>query len=64
MDYGFLYIKDHGISLESEYPYKGKDQKCLKQTNQFKIKGFIQVHSSENDELLEALNIEPISVGV
>ena len=40
MDYGFLYMRDHGISYESEYPYRAKDQKWLKQLNRFKIKGF------------------------
>jgi len=45
MNDAFLYVKDHGISYESEYPYKAKDGKaCLKQMNRFKIGGFRVVH--------------------
>ena len=28
MDGAFYYVKDHGITLESKYPYKGIDEDC------------------------------------
>ncbi len=28
MDNAFNYVKDHGIGLDSDYPYTGKDGKC------------------------------------
>ena len=29
MDSAFWYVIDNGITDESQYPYKGKDQKCI-----------------------------------
>jgi hypothetical protein len=64
MDYAFEYEKDHGISFESEYPYKGRDMKWQKQLNRFKLTGYVDVPEQDNDQLLVALNIEPVSVAV
>jgi hypothetical protein len=64
MDYGFEYMKDHGISFETDYPYVGTDQSCKKQLNRFKLTGYVDVPQQDNDQLLVALNIEPVSVAV
>ena len=64
MDYAFEYEKDHGISFEKEYPYKGVDQKCKTTYNRFKLAGYVDVPQNDNDALLVALNIEPVSVAV
>ena len=64
MDYAFEYERDHGISFEADYPYKGYDQKCQKTYNRFKLTGYVDVPEQDNDQLLVALNIEPVSVAV
>ena len=64
MDYAFEYIRDKGISLESEYPYHARDQKCQKKSSSFKLAGYTDVPENDSDQLLNALNIEPVSVAV
>ena len=64
MTYAFHYIKDKGISKESEYPYEGRDDTCRKKSNSFQINGYVTVPANNNDQLLAALNIEPVSVTV
>ena len=64
MDPAFEYIRDKGISLESEYPYHARDQKCQKKSSSYKLTGYVDVLENDSDQLLIALNIEPISVGV
>ncbi len=60
----FNYVRACGISKESEYQYVAKVQKCNKQSNSFSTSGCAWVSSGDNDKLLEALNIEPVAVGV
>ena len=64
MDPAFEYIRDKGISLESEYPYRGRDQKCQKKSSSFKLEGYVDVPQNDSNQLLIALNIQPISVAV
>lgn len=60
----FDYIKDNGISLESEYPYRARDQKCAKKSKSFIIRDCVNVTQLDSDELLEALAYGPVSVAV
>lgn len=62
MDNAFKFIKDKGIVLESEYPYKGVKQTCSKPTGDFKISGFTDIKNC--NDLATALTGRPISVAV
>ncbi|MDR3737355.1 MAG: C1 family peptidase [Acidobacteriaceae bacterium] len=64
MSQAFEYVAEKGISLESEYPYKGRDGTCKKVSSSYKIKGCVNVTADDSIELLQALNIEPISIAV
>lgn len=64
MDYAFQYIMDKGIALEKDYPYHAIDEKCKKRNRTNKIAGFTDVPANDSDQLLIALNIEPVSVAV
>lgn len=61
-DRAFKYIADSGISTESEYGYEGDDLTCRKVSRPFKISGCVQVSPGDSQQLLEALNIGPVSV--
>ncbi len=60
----FTYVKDNGISTESEYGYEAKAQKCRKKSKSFGILGCVQVDEGNSEQLLEALNIGPVAIGV
>jgi len=62
MDFAFAYIKDHGITTQSEYPYAGRDQSCKKDIGNYKIGGFVDSPGCSN--LYRALNRGPVSVAV
>lgn len=49
MDYGFSYIKDHGISTLADYEYTGKDGKCktVKNSSGIKLTGFHDIEHNE-----------------
>ena len=64
MSAAFQYVKDHGISTEAEYPYEGRDRTCRKKSNSFQVAGCVNVTHNDNDELLEALTIGPVSIAV
>lgn len=53
MDYAFTYVKDHGISTLSDYPYVGRDQTCKGRSNSanIRITGFTDV--SHNEQALK-----------
>lgn len=60
----FDYIKDNGISLESEYRYEARDRPCRKKSKAFIIRDCVNVTQLDSDELLEALAWGPVSVAV
>lgn len=62
MDYSYNYIRDHGISTESEYPYSGRIQLCRKNYGNYKITGFVV--APDCNSLFNALQQRPISVSV
>lgn len=62
MDNAFKYVRDHGIVLESEYPYTHKKGTCSKAEGSFKISGFTDI--SNCDTLGKAIQSRPISVAI
>jgi len=64
MDSAFEYIRDKGITTESDYPYKGKDQACAKNGGDLKLTGFVDIDAGNTNALANAINERPISVAV
>lgn len=62
MDNAFKYVKDHGILLEEQYPYKGVKQTCSKNAGDFKISGYTDVTNCNT--LATAITGRPVSVAV
>lgn len=63
MDNAFKYVRDKGIVLESEYPYKGvKQTSCSKDGGAFKVSGYTDVNNCNT--LSTALTGRPVSVAV
>ena len=65
MDNAFKYVRDKGLSLQTEYPYKAVDQSCKTTgSNKFKISGYTDVPANSAAQLKAALNKQPVSVAV
>jgi len=66
MDYAFEYIiANKGITTEQGYPYKGVDGTCKKnQKAAATIKGYQDVTSGDEDALLDAVALGPVSVAI
>lgn len=68
MDYGFQYIIDnHGITMESNYPYTAKDGTCNKQKASnvaVTLSGFKDVPTNSELALMTAVAQQPVSVAV
>jgi len=64
MDYGFKYIKDHGIVHEKEYKYTARDGRCKVKKGNFTISGWTDVPQGNVDELAKAVTMAPVSVAV
>ena len=62
MTNAYKYVKDHGIALESEYPYEAQQHTCQKDSGDFKIKGHTTVKLCTT--LATDLTKGPISVSV
>jgi C1A family cysteine protease len=62
MDNSFKYIRDKGIVLESEYPYKAVKQTCSKDGGNFKISGYTDVTNC--NDLSTAISAKVVSVAV
>lgn len=63
----YKYIKEHGIQLSKDYPYKGRDSKtCHQDTTKetLFIPGHIEVPKNDNDAQKIAVSKQPISVAV
>ncbi|CAD7702318.1 unnamed protein product [Ostreobium quekettii] len=67
MDDAFMFVeKNHGITLEDEYQYKGIDEQCnLKKEGEryVTIDGYIDIAQSE-DAVLKAAANQPISIAI
>ena len=62
MDSAFQYVKDHGLTTTSAYPYVARDQTCKIDSGDSKVTGFVDVPGCDN--LLNALSSRPVSVAV
>jgi C1A family cysteine protease len=62
MDNAFKFVKDHGIVLEAEYPYKAVKGGCTKTGGDFKISGFTDIKNC--NDLASGLTGRPIAVAV
>lgn len=62
----FNYVADHGIVLESDYPYTGVDGQCNipSTATKFLISGYRNVTANASDALKTAVAKNPVSVGV
>jgi C1A family cysteine protease len=49
-EFAFQYVEDHGLELESQYPYTAMDGVCEASDTKYKLEGCFEVPS--NDELL------------
>lgn len=58
------YIADKGVSTEEEYHYVGRKGSCKKMSNGFKISSCIRVPPENTQQLLRALNKNPILIAV
>jgi len=66
MDDAFKYIEQNGIETESDYPFRGVDQKCQYKSSDvvFKITDYTDVPASDNDALQVAVNQQPVSIAI
>jgi C1A family cysteine protease len=64
MDDAFQFVRDHGITTESAYPYAGSDQTCRNATSDFKIGGFVDVPANSSAQLQAAVAQQPVAVAI
>uniref|UniRef100_A0A1I8IU52 Cathepsin L n=1 Tax=Macrostomum lignano TaxID=282301 RepID=A0A1I8IU52_9PLAT len=67
MDNAFMYIRDHGIELESDYPYQAAESRCQYQRSRVAANctGFVDIPQGSEDKLKEAVaNVGPVSVAI
>jgi len=66
MDAAMWYVIDNGITTESQYPYKGKDQTCAyKPTMEaYRIKDCAEVPANKTAWLVNAVVAQPVSIAV
>ena len=62
MDSAFQYVRDHGLTTSSAYPYVARNQNCAIDSGAVKITGFVDVPGCDNLE--RSLNNAPVSVAV
>lgn len=66
MDAAMWYVIDNGITDETQYPYKARDQKCAyKDTMKvYQIKNCAEVVANKTVELEKAVAAQPVSISV
>lgn len=67
MDQAFEYVKSKGLATEKNYLYTGVDGSCSKTKESkvsTKITKFVNVLANDSNQLLMAISINPVSVGV
>ena len=63
MTYAFTYLRQAGVWKESDYPYKGKEEKCHGCTGFCSLSGYKELDADIN-VLLDELENGPVSVAV
>jgi C1A family cysteine protease len=64
MDLAFKYVEDNGICTEESYPYTAEDGVCHNCSSAFKISGYKDVQSNDEDSLQLAAFSQPVSVAI
>ncbi|XP_059459849.1 zingipain-2 [Corylus avellana] len=68
MDYAYQFVIDnHGIDTEEDYPYQGRDRSCNKERLKRRvvtIDGYTDVPPNNEKQLLQAVAVQPVSVGI
>jgi hypothetical protein len=64
IDLAFQWVAENGIPCEKSYPYIGLFSHCKKFQSRLKINGFVDVPANNTEQMLNALNFQPISVGM
>ena len=66
MDLAFLFIKNHGLCTNLSYPYQAKKEKCQKNNCEpvVHIKNHTDVTQNNENELKNAVSIQPVSVAI
>ena len=66
MQWAFMYVMDHGLCTEEDYPYHAKDEKC--NASQCKsaitLKNYEKVPANDGAALKQAVSKAPVSVAV
>ena len=64
MTYAFEYVMNHGVSLESDYPYQAKEGSCKTVDYVTSILGYYDVPTGSSYELLKAASKNPVAVAI
>jgi len=64
MDHGFEYVIKSGLPAEDAYPYTAKDGTCHSFTSVTKISSYKDVARGSESDLMDALQIGPVSIAV
>ncbi|XP_030518205.1 senescence-specific cysteine protease SAG39-like [Rhodamnia argentea] len=67
MDSAFQFVEKHGLTTETNYPYKGTDDKCNvkgESNSAVTIKGYEDVPANSEEALLKAVANQPVSVAI
>jgi C1A family cysteine protease len=66
MDSGFEYVRDHGLTTESNYPYEASDGSCQADNYKsvIKVKSYVDVQPNNEIELKKALAKQPLSIAI
>eukprot|EP01017_Pseudomicrothorax_dubius_P046025 TRINITY_DN8049_c1_g1_i2.p1 TRINITY_DN8049_c1_g1~~TRINITY_DN8049_c1_g1_i2.p1 ORF type:complete len:360 (+),score=38.28 TRINITY_DN8049_c1_g1_i2:61-1140(+) len=65
-DFAYRYIVENGIQSESDYPYRGSEQRCKFDTTKadHTVKGYADVPENNQDQLAAAIANQPVAVGI
>lgn len=64
MDYAFEWVEKNGIPTEADYAYTARDGKCKKYSPAFKNVAFTDVPTNDPKQMMQALNIGPVSIAI
>jgi cathepsin F len=65
MENSLAYVKENGIGLAKDYPYKGRDQTCKKFKSAMKVTGFTFAPSEDEEEIKTMLaQTGPLAIAI